>query len=49
MAQRLFRRTGKQFEDESRAGRPVRPTAEKVERVGNMNKSDRRLTENPGK
>ena len=36
MAQRLLRRTGKQFEDELRAGTPVRPTTEKVERVGNM-------------
>jgi len=34
MAQRLFRRMGKQFEDELRAGRPVRPTTEKLERIG---------------
>jgi len=49
MAQRFFRRTGKQFKDELRAGRPVRPATEEVERVGDMIKSDRRLTENPGK
>jgi hypothetical protein len=49
MVQRLFRRAGKQYEDESLAGRPVTPTAEKVERLGDMIKSDRRLTENPVK
>ena len=48
MAQRLFRRTRKQFEDELRARIPITPTTEKVERVGNMIKSDGLLTENPG-